>query len=246
MDEGGGGNDVSARAAARGRFWHQPLTRHGGHAGGRRVAEGLEVVAPLEEHDPTAGRHERQQLRRQVRVIPRREAQVSDRVRPMGIEARRDEEPRRMKGLRERRDHLVHTEERLKDVRREPLKVFGYAVGYQKRAGEKVGHVSVRIQKPIYLELKAYLSELAPKRSIETLMSEFSKVRFEAYAGVRDQMLHILREVNRRRSAGGLEKVPLVAIRMRRQSVKVFESEPEEAGDHDQEVSFAGVGTAKP
>jgi hypothetical protein len=53
-----------------------------------------------------------------------------------------------------------------------------------------------------------------------SMLREFSEVRFEAYAGIRSQMLNILREVNRRRDAGGLERVPLSAVRMRRKSVK--------------------------
>lgn len=121
-------------------------------------------------------------------------------------------------------EHLVREEEAMKDVRREPLKVFGYAIGYNQRAGERAGHVSVRIEKPIYLDLKAYLAGLAPKASLDVMLSEFAGVRFEAYAGVRSQMLNILREVNRRREAAGLERVPLSAIRLRRKSVKVFES----------------------
>lgn len=118
-------------------------------------------------------------------------------------------------------EHQVREEEAMKDVRREPLKVFGYAIGYSQRAGERTGHVSVRIQKPVYLDLKAHLVSDGTK-PIDAVMEEFASVRFEAYSGVRNQMLNILREVNRRRDAAGLERVPLTAIRMRRKSVKVF------------------------
>ncbi len=122
-------------------------------------------------------------------------------------------------------EHLVREEETMKDVRREPLKVFGYAIGFNQRAGERAGHVSVRIQKPTYLDLKAHLSDLAPKRPLDVMLAEFAKVRFEAYSGVRNQMFNILREVNRRRGAAGLEPVPLSAVRLRRKSVKVFQVE---------------------
>jgi hypothetical protein len=118
--------------------------------------------------------------------------------------------------------HLVKEEEELRDLRKEPMNIFGYSISYRKRPWDRTGHVSVRIQKPIYLDLKAHISELAPKLSVDAMHAQFEKVRFEAYAGVRSQMLNILREVNRRRKASGLEPVPLTAIRMRRKSVKVF------------------------
>lgn len=122
-------------------------------------------------------------------------------------------------------EHALWAEENLKDLRREPLKVFGYAIGYNGREGQGRGHVSVRIQKPIYLELKARLSDMATKRDVTSMLKEFEKVHFEAYAGVRGQMLNILREVNRRRIAAGMERVPMDAIRMRRTAVKVFQAE---------------------
>ncbi len=120
-------------------------------------------------------------------------------------------------------EHVLRQEEDLKDLRQEPIKVFGYAIGYHKRIGERCGHVSVRIQKPIYLEIKARLSEKATKRSVAELMEEFSRVPFAAYSGVRSQMLNILREVNRRRVSAGLESLPLDTVQTRRRSVKVFE-----------------------
>lgn len=119
-------------------------------------------------------------------------------------------------------DHILREQEALKDLRQEPIKVFGYAIGYHKRIGERTGHVSVRIQKPLYLEIKARLSDKATKRSMLELVEEFGRLPFAPYSGVRNQLLNILREVNRRRKAAGLELVPLSAIRLRRKSVKVF------------------------
>jgi hypothetical protein len=122
--------------------------------------------------------------------------------------------------------HILREKEDLKDLRHEPIKVFGYAIGYHKRIGEKSGHVSVRIQKPLYLEIKARLSDKATKRSASELMEEFSRLPFAPYSGVRSQMLNILREVNRQRKAAGLEVLPLDCIQTRRRSVKVFEEVP--------------------
>ena len=61
----GRGDDASRPGtAARGRLGHQALAQQGGHAGRRRRGQGVEVVAALEEHQPTAGRSRARAARR--------------------------------------------------------------------------------------------------------------------------------------------------------------------------------------
>jgi hypothetical protein len=63
---------------------------------------------------------------------------------------------------------------------------------------------------------------------------EFSKLPFEPYAPVRQQLLIILRAVNRARKAAGLEPVPWTCIRLKRRIYRPFESgeaaKPEQRG----------------
>lgn len=105
----------------------------------------------------------------------------------------------------------------VRDVRRVPLKAFGYAVSY------KAGHVHVRIEREELKRLTAYFLELAAHRKVEAVSAELSRLRFEPYAPVRRQLLQVLRAVNRARRAMGYELVPLEALRFRRRIVRPFE-----------------------
>ena len=71
-------------------------------------------------------------------------------------------------------------------------------------------------------ELKQRFAALAVHRPVEVLVRELHRLPFEPYAPVRDQLRILLRAVNRRRSAAGLECVPLTALRLRRRSVSPF------------------------
>jgi hypothetical protein len=104
----------------------------------------------------------------------------------------------------------------VRDVRRVPLKAFGYAVSY------KAGHVHVRIEREEFKRLRAHFLELATHRKLESVASEFSRLRFEPYAPVRRQLVQMLRAVNRARWAMGFEALPLEALRLRRRIVRPF------------------------
>ncbi len=108
----------------------------------------------------------------------------------------------------------------VRDLRRVPLKVFGYAVSYRMNGGR--GHASVRIERQRYGELKAYFDALALHRSIASLAVELSELPFAPYAPVRRQLLMVVNAVNRRRRVAGLEPVPLTVLRLRRSPVKPF------------------------
>jgi len=125
-------------------------------------------------------------------------------------------------------EHLFFEEEPFKDVRREPIKFAGYAIGFREGSDGR-WHVSVRIQRDEYLRLKAWMLELACWRSVEVLSEEFHRLFFEPYAPVRRQLLNILRSVNNARGAAGLEKLPFSCLRFRRKPVKPFEHKREAA-----------------
>lgn len=104
----------------------------------------------------------------------------------------------------------------IRDVRRVPLKAFGYAVSY------KAGHVHVRIEREEFKRLLAHFLELAKHRKAETVAAELSRLPFEPYAPVRRQLVQVLRAVNRARRAMGYELVPLEALRLRRRIMRPF------------------------
>lgn len=108
--------------------------------------------------------------------------------------------------------------ELIRDARREPIKVGGYAIGF------RGGHVCVRIDLARYREIRAYLVDIACRRGVSDLATEISRLlSFEPYAGVRSQTACILRAVNRSRAAAGLEPIPRTCLRTRRKVVRPFE-----------------------
>jgi hypothetical protein len=91
----------------------------------------------------------------------------------------------------------------LRDVRRAPLKIGGYSIGY--RAGrDGKEHVSVRIEQKLFEVVKSRFLHLASSESVESLGAEFASLRFEPFAPVRNQLFMVLRAVNRKRKAAGL------------------------------------------
>ena len=57
-----------------------------------------------------------------------------------------------------------HEAKVIRDIRRVPIKFGGYSVSYRN------GHASVRIDQETYKGLKAYLVDLAPRRSVEHMI----------------------------------------------------------------------------
>lgn len=105
----------------------------------------------------------------------------------------------------------------LRDIRRVPFKHGGYAVAYRN------GHASVRIDRETYKRLKAYLIDLAPRRSAERMEMEFRMLQLEPYAPIRRQLLNLHRAVNRVRQQAGLEPVPIDCLRFKRRLYRPFE-----------------------
>lgn len=105
----------------------------------------------------------------------------------------------------------------IQDAREIPIKLFGYAVSYRN------GHPHVRIDQRKYLELKAWLADVAVHRKSEWLEQQFRRLEYEPYAPVRSQLSCILRDVNRRRKTAQFELVPSSCLRTRRRIESPFE-----------------------
>lgn len=110
----------------------------------------------------------------------------------------------------------------VRDIRRCPLHFRGYAIGCRHGRDGRKWHPSVRIDRELYRGLKGHFLALAGQRSVEELCRELRALPFAPYAPIRNQLLGLLRAVNRCRQAAGLEGVPPAALCLRRLPVKPF------------------------
>ena len=103
-------------------------------------------------------------------------------------------------------EHRFFAEEpHIQDVRREPLKVSIYSIGYNE-LGER-GHVSVRIERDAYKALKNHLEERALCSSQAEICAQIGRVQIDSYAPIRTQVWSLLRAINRRRKLAGQETI---------------------------------------
>ena len=109
-------------------------------------------------------------------------------------------------------------EQGIRDAREVPIRVGEYELSY------RGGRVWVRIARDRLKALRAYLLDIATRRSAQDLAEEFRSLPFEPYRPVRYQLFRLLEEVNDlRKRAGGLKAVPESAVRFKRRIVRVFE-----------------------
>jgi hypothetical protein len=106
--------------------------------------------------------------------------------------------------------------DRVRDLRRVPLKAFGYAVTHKR------GRVQVRIEREQFKELNAFFLGAAVHRQADWLEREIRTLPFEPYAHVRAQLQRLLRGVNRARRHRGFRPVPETAVRIHRRLVRPF------------------------
>ena len=133
--------------------------------------------------------------------------------------------------------HPFYEEEEgsIRDVRRVPIKLSGYSIsvkrgGYRRKLegdsnsvpDDKL-RVRVQIARDEYLDLKAYFTDIALRRTAEQLGGELYNLPFEPYAPIRQQLLNILRLINAKRKAAGKDPVSPKVLRFRRKIVKPFE-----------------------
>ena len=122
----------------------------------------------------------------------------------------------------------------IRDVRRVPITLSGYSIsvkkgGYLRKlrgdshsvSDDKL-RVRVQIGREEYLNLKAYFTDIALRRTAEQLGSELYNLPYEPYAPIRQQLLNILRLINAKREAGGMDPVSPKVLRYRRKIVRPF------------------------
>ena len=119
--------------------------------------------------------------------------------------------------------------DRVRDIRRVPIRFWGYSISYRRGGKTQAGevdsgwHSHVQIDRERYKEERAYLLERSLRLSAEELAGELRGLPFEPYAPVRRQMLLLLRAVNAKRKTAGLDQLPSEVLRLRRKVVKPFE-----------------------
>jgi hypothetical protein len=120
--------------------------------------------------------------------------------------------------------HAFFTDEagQIWDIRKHPLYFMGYSIGYRQARNGQTWHVSVRIHRGLYSELKARFETLALQLPVEELIRELRGIDYEPFAPVRTQLRTILRAVNRKRKIAGLELVPGQSVYLRRVPVPPF------------------------
>jgi hypothetical protein len=104
----------------------------------------------------------------------------------------------------------------VRDARKVPIKYGGYAVGFYE------GKPSIRLDEGTYLNLRAYLEDIATKRSADALGKMIYNLPFRPYRGVRTQLFQILDGVNAARAAAGLDEVPKTSVRFYRKPIRIF------------------------
>jgi hypothetical protein len=114
-------------------------------------------------------------------------------------------------------DLFFKSEVNIRDVHAVPIRFHGYELTY------RGGRVWVRIDREHLCGIRKRLLRMAVWAGASTLFSEFQAIPFEPYRSVRFQLFRLLREVNRRRNAAGLERVPKSAIPDRAQSYRLLE-----------------------
>jgi len=117
--------------------------------------------------------------------------------------------------------HLFFDEEaeQIRDARRQSITFAGYAMSHRN------GHACVRIERAEYLQLKAWFSELACRRSAEALAAEFRTIPFVPYAPVRQQLLAVWRAMNRARRCGGFDQIAIESVPWKRRIVKPYKND---------------------
>ena len=114
-------------------------------------------------------------------------------------------------------EHLFFVRERtmIRDVRRFPIRVGGYAIGYLN------DRVSVRIERTEYRVLRDAFTKRALNAKTR-LEAAFASLPYEPYRPVRSQLLAVFRAVNRRRAVAGLPPLDRDCVRTSRRIVRPF------------------------
>ena len=115
-----------------------------------------------------------------------------------------------------------HSAEQILDCRRTGIKSGGYCIRRAFCQRVKKWHTLVRLDKPTYLALRAHLLEVSTRRDAATLEDTIHSICFQPYRPVRDQLLAIVRAVNRKRKTAGLAAIDYRCVRHQRRITKPF------------------------
>ncbi len=140
---------------------------------------------------------------------------------------------------------------RVRDVRNIPIRFKGYSISYRQggwkdrrlwadrlvRERDMKWHVRVQLDAETYAGVKAYFLNIATHRQADFLASEFLDLHFQPYRPVREQLLAILRAVNRERHLAGFQRIPFSVIRFKRRIVRAFVAAPVEYGPDDEAIA---------
>jgi len=119
-------------------------------------------------------------------------------------------------------EHSFFAQEKnlIRDVRRVPIKIAGYSIGYRTtRFGPRV---TVRLEEWHFQTLKDLFLEQAKIENATTLETQLQSFQFVFYAPVCRQVSQIIRAVNQQRKIAGLDLVDPARIFQPRRSQKIF------------------------
>lgn len=97
--------------------------------------------------------------------------------------------------------------------------------GERPRRGERdpAWHSRVEIEKRTYRRLRAYFLNIAVQRSVDNLVRELRAIPYQPYAPIRQQLLALVRDINRRRRVSGAKgEVPYTSLNLKRIQVHPF------------------------
>lgn len=108
-------------------------------------------------------------------------------------------------------------ERQFKDLRREPMKLFGYSIAHRK------GKASVRIEAQQFQILEEHFRSIATSIPCEALGREINELTFYRFKPVVKQLLALVRAVNEERAAWGLAPLDRDAVVLAKRPIPVFE-----------------------
>lgn len=110
----------------------------------------------------------------------------------------------------------------IRDVRRVSIKFAGYSIGCRKGRDGR-WHVSVRIERELYMGLKLRLAGVGQRRASLAVEAECAEIQHQPYAPIRRQFQEVLRAVNQTRRTAGRKPIIIRGDFWCRQLVRPFD-----------------------
>ena len=115
-----------------------------------------------------------------------------------------------------------HSPQQISDCRRNGIRFAGYSIRRSYCSRTNKWHTLVRLDKVTVQALKSHLLQIATRRGKLQLEDEIRSICFQPYRPVREQLIAMVRAVNRKRKAAGMQVIDLNAVRSRRRITKPF------------------------